>query len=137
MANFKPTIRTPTILIVANNDDGRMSMLTRMFGGLVGSIKNEQVQQARGIAEAGIAKTISKLNNQYNYLLVNCYAESGSLPTPNNCPTAGQWDSNPSFPSSVCPNTILTGTPDLTANLDDPPGKYIIDYYVFDRGDQH
>ena len=116
---------------------GGMAMLTRMFGGLVGSIKYEQTQQARAIAEAGLSKTIAKLNNDYNYLLINCYASNGVLPTPNNCPSAGQWDSNPSFPSSVCPNTTLTGTPSLTANHEDPPGQYTIDYYIFDRGDQH
>ena len=46
---------------------GGIAMLTRMFGGLVGSIKYEQTQQARAIAEASISKTIAKLNNDYNY----------------------------------------------------------------------
>ena len=103
----------------------------------VGSIKYEQTQQARAIAEAGLSKTIATLNNEYNYLLINCYTADGVLPTPNNCPTSGRWDSSPSFPSSVCPNTSLSGTPDLTANLDTPSGRYTVDHYVFDRGDQH
>ena len=87
---------------------GGMAMMARMFGGLAGSLKYEQTQQARAIAEAGIAKTIATLNKDFNYLLINCYADSSiTLPTPNNCPTSGQWDSSPSYPSSVCPNTTL------------------------------
>ena len=64
---------------------GGMAMLTRMFGGLVGSIKYEQTQHERAIAEAGLSKSIATLNNAYNYLLINCYSADGVLPTPNNC----------------------------------------------------
>ena len=57
-------------------------MLARNFGGLVGSSRLEQSRQAKAIAEAGLARTIEVLNRNYNYLLTNCYSQSGSAPPP-------------------------------------------------------
>ena len=64
---------------------GSAAMVARSFGGLVGSTRLEQSRQAKAIAEAGLARTIEGLNRNYNYLLTNCYSQSGSAPPPNDC----------------------------------------------------
>ena len=81
---------------------GGMTLIARSFSGLYGSIRQEQSRQARELAETGLARTLEKLNREYNYLLINCYAESGSPPSPNDCVNTGTW-SAPELPSSICP----------------------------------
>ena len=55
---------------------GGFALIARSFGALTKSIRLEQAQQAREIAEAGIAETIENLNRRFNYLLINCYQNS-------------------------------------------------------------
>lgn len=105
---------------------GSTAMLARSFGGLIGSTRLEQSRQAKAIAEAGLARTIEALNRDYNYLLINCYSQSGSA----QCPNTGTW-STPSLPSSICSEATQNGTPALTAINTNPTGDYVVDYYHF------
>ena len=60
---------------------GGAAMLARSFGGLDRlPTRLEQSRQAKAIAEAGLARTIEGLNRNYNYLLINCFSQSGSAP---------------------------------------------------------
>jgi len=121
-----PIVLTVGLIMIA----GSLAMLNRSFGGLIGSTRLEQSRQARAIAEAGIARTLEGLNRTYNYLLINCYSQSGSAPPPNDCINTGTWQT-PSLPSSVCSNTNQSGTPALTGASTKPNGDYVIDYYAY------
>lgn len=109
---------------------GSTAMLTRSFGGLIGATRLEQSRQAKAIAEAGLARTIEGLNRDYNYLLINCYSQSGSVPGPDTCTNTGTWGS-PSLPSSICSDATQSGTPALTRSNTNPTGDYVIDYYKY------
>ena len=109
---------------------GGFAMLARSFGGLIGSSRLEQARQAKAIAEAGLAKTVEALNRKHNYLLTNCYSQSGSAPPPNDCISTGTWI-QPSFPSSICPNVDNSSTPSLSETINAPNGEYVIDYYAY------
>ena len=50
---------------------GGMTLIARSFSGLYGSIRQEQSRQARELAETGLARTLERLNREYNYLLIN------------------------------------------------------------------
>jgi hypothetical protein len=109
---------------------GSAAILARSFGGFVGSTRLEQSRQAKAIAEAGLARTIERLNRDYNYLLINCYSQNGSAPPPNDCINTGTWGI-PSLPSSICPDATQGGTPALTAINTNPTGDYVVDYYAY------
>ena len=121
-----PLVITVGLIMLA----GSAAMLARSFGGLVGSTRLEQSRQAKAIAEAGVARTIEGLNRNYNYLLINCYSQSGSAPPPNDCINTGTWGTA-SLPSSICPDATQNGTPALTATNTNPTGDYVVDYYAY------
>ena len=121
-----PLVITVGMIMLA----GSAAMLARSFGGLVGSTRLEQSRQAKAIAEAGVARTIEGLNRNYNYLLTNCYSQSGSAPPPNDCINTGTWGT-PSLPSSICPDATQNGTPALTSTNTNPTGDYVVDYYAY------
>ena len=101
-----PIVVTVGLIMLA----GSAAMLARSFGGLIGSTRLEQSRQAKAIAEAGLARTIEGLNRNFNYLLINCYSQSGSAPPPNDCINTGTWGT-PSLPSSICSDATQSGTP--------------------------
>ena len=121
-----PLVITVGLIMLA----GSAAMLARSFGGLVGSTRLEQSRQAKAIAEAGLARTIEGLNRNYNYLLTNCYSQSGSAPPPNDCINTGTWGT-PSLPSSICPDATQNGTPALAGTNTNPTGDYVVDYYAY------
>jgi len=105
---------------------GGLATLARSFGGLLGAIRQEQAGQAREIAETGLARTVGRLNRQWPYLLINCYASNGSVP--NTC--SGTW-SNPALPSAICPDHATIGSPPVTGTTTQPNGRFRIDTYTF------
>ena len=114
---------------------GGLTLLARSFSGLHGSIRQEHSRQSRELAETGLAKTIERLNRQYNYLLINCYSRSGSPPSPNDCIDTGTW-SDPTLPSSVCPDAAsLTEDFTLEETVASFGGRYRVEYYAY-RGTQ-
>ena len=114
---------------------GGMTLIARSFSGLYGSIRQEQSRQAKELAEAGLARTTERLNREYNYLLINCYAESGSPPSPNDCVNTGTW-SAPELPSSICPEAESSAdNMVLEESISDFNGRYRVGYYSY-RGTQ-
>ena len=114
---------------------GGLTLLARSFSGLYGSVRQEQARQARELAEAGLARTIERLNREYNYLLINCYSSSGSPPSPNDCTDTGTWD-NPNLPSSICADaTSLDNDITLVESISSFGGQYRVEYYAY-RGTQ-
>jgi len=105
---------------------GGLATLARSFGGLLGAIRQEQAGQAREIAENGLARTVGRLNRQWPYLLINCYASNGSVPA--TC--SGTW-SNPALPSAICPDHDTVGSPSVSGTTTQPAGRYRIDSYTF------
>ena len=67
----------------------------RMLTAKHGAIRQSHAEDARELAEAGIAHTIENLNSEYPYLLINQYSDG-------NYANSGNWG-NPTFPSSRCP----------------------------------
>jgi hypothetical protein len=105
---------------------GDLATLARSFGGLLGAIRQEQAGQAREIAETGLARTVGRLNRQWPYLLINCYAASGTVP--GTC--SGTW-ANPALPSAICPGHSSVGFPPVTGTTSQPGGRFRIDAYTF------
>ena len=105
---------------------GGLATLARSFGGLLGAIRQEQAGQAREIAENGLARTVGRLNRQWPYLLINCYASNGTVPA--TC--SGTW-SNPALPSAICPGHSTISYPPLTGTTSQPAGRFRIDSYTF------
>ena len=115
---------------------GGFALIARSFGALTKSIRLEQAQQAREIAEAGMAETIENLNRRFNYLLINCYQNST-----NECENivfdtdtgkrVGLWN-EPRYPSAVCPGAQRLPYPYFTKPTTQPTGEYKIIRYVFD-----
>ena len=77
--------------------------LTRALTANLGTTRQSHAEDARELAEAGIAHTIENLNSDYPYLLINQYSDG-------NYANSGNWG-NPTFPSSRCPGTESTGHP--------------------------
>ena len=75
----------------------------RMLTAKHASIRQSHAEDARELAEAGIAHTIENLNSEYHYLLINQYSDESYA-------NSGNWG-NPTFPSSRCPGTASTGHP--------------------------
>ena len=114
---------------------GGITLLARSFSGLYGSVRQEQARQSRELAEAGLARTIERLNREYNYLLINCYSSSGSPPSPNDCSSTGTW-SEPDLPSSICPDAkSLNNDITLSETISSFGGRYSVEYYAY-RGTQ-
>lgn len=98
--------------------------LTRALTANLGTTRQSHAEDARELAEAGIAHTIENLNSEYPYLLINQYSEG-------NYANSGNWG-NPTFPSSRCPGTASTGHPQLTKDIELPQGRYHIDEFRFE-----
>jgi len=96
----------------------------RMLTAKHGSIRQSHAEDARELAEAGIAHTIENLNSEYPYLLINQYSDG-------NYANSGNWG-NPTFPSSRCPGTESTGHPELSKDIELPQGRYRIDEFRFE-----
>lgn len=111
---------------------GGLTLLARSFSGLYGSVRQEQARQARELAEAGLARTIERLNREYNYLLINCHSNP---PSPNDCTDTGTW-ADPNLPSSICPDaTSLDNQIPLVETVSSFGGRYRVEYYAY-RGTQ-
>ena len=98
--------------------------LTRALTANLGTTRQSHAEDARELAEAGIAHTIENLNSEYPYLLINQYSD-GNYANP------GNWG-NPTFPSSRCPGTASTGHPELSKEIELPQGRYRIDEFRFE-----
>ena len=110
---------------------GGFTLLASSFSGLHSSIRQSHSRQSRELAETGIAKTIERLNREYNYLLINCYSRSGSLPSSNNCTNTGTWN-KPNLPSSICPDAAsLENNISLEETVDLLGGRYRVEYYAY------
>ena len=98
--------------------------LTRALTANLGTTRQSHAEDARELAEAGIAHTIENLNSEYPYLLINQYSKG-------NYANSGNWG-NPTFPSSRCPGTASTGHPELSKTIELPQGRYRIDEFRFE-----
>lgn len=125
---------------------GGFALLTRTFGGFMGSIRSEQARQAREIAEGGMAETIENLNRKFNYLLINCYDPSiSNWQLSDKCQNivfdltagtssrtlVGLWNS-PRYPSAVCPGVQRAAYDHFSQSIEAPRGDYRVLRYIFD-----
>lgn len=125
---------------------GGLALLTRTFGGLMGSIRSEQARQAREIAEGGKAETIENLNRKFNYLLINCYdTYISNWQLPDKCQNivfdltagtssgtlVGLWNS-PRYPSAVCRGVQRAAYNHFSQSIEAPIGDYRVLRYIFD-----
>ena len=134
-----------------------LTLAAQMFQSLATSKKNNLQQQSFDIAETGLAKITSQLNEKYRYLLVNCYRENQavSFDAQSSCNNVdiGGWDQNaspsPSISGAAClgeengqarekdnyaDGILLSGTIDLspqTNNGKDLVGKWKLLSYTF------
>ena len=87
-----------------------LTLAAQMFESLATSKKNNLQQQSFDIAETGLAKITSQLNEKYRYLLVNCYRENQavSFDAQSSCNNSdiGGWSQNaspsPSISGAAC-----------------------------------
>jgi len=84
---------------------GLIALSARTIGGLLGSIRQGQGQQAREVAEKGIASIITDLNRKFPYLLI----ESCQITSLSGSPVCAGWSQGGSgtfaYRTSLCPNS--------------------------------
>ena len=75
-----------------------LTLAAQMFQSLVTSKKTNFEQQSLDIAETGLTKITSQLNNKFRYLLINCYRnnEAVTFDPQSSCSNSdvGGWDQN-------------------------------------------
>ena len=127
---------------------------------LISSRKSNQQEQSQYLAETGITKMISQLNNRYRYLLINCYRSNQreDFDSRSSCSNngIGGWDQNmsptPTVQGAAClgvdgeernltnysDNIILSEDfPEILDNdkLQKNKGNWVLERYMF-YGDQ-
>ena len=134
-----------------------LTLAAQMFQSLATSKKNNLQQQSFDIAESGLAKITSQLNDKYRYLLINCYRnnQAVSFDSQSSCNNLdiGGWNQNaspsPTISGAAClgdengqprekanysDGILLNGTIDLTTqnnNGKDLIGEWDLISYTF------
>lgn len=76
--SFIPLVTSVLVVLTI----GGATLITRGFGGLIGSVRQQNSRAAREAAESGLAITLEGLNDRYSYQLLNCYDRTGGTESP-------------------------------------------------------